>query len=899
MITAIQHLECRKIITFQKLYEINQSWSKNDLIAAINQGKQFVQHAGHANQTYVAYLSNSDITNSNFSGANGISHNYTFLQTHGCDCGAFDYNDCILEKMVTIQNFAAAVIGNSRYGWFNEGQTEGPAIHLQREMVDAMFHEKLNRLGAAFVEAKIQTAPWVTAPGQWEEGALRWNFYDINILGDPALAVFTDEPISIQTTYQNTLPLGVPSTSVTVMSEGSPMEDFRCAIFMDGILQGVGITDATGTAQIEFDPGFTTVGDAQLIVSGYNCLPTTYPITIVPNAGSYVIYSACEVNDSQGNSNGQLDFGETAELTIEIENVGSQNATDVQVTLSTLDEFVTILDGGENYGTVASGANVSIPDGFEIQVANNIPDQHVITFDLEIIGGDTWNSSFNLVANAPELEIGNLSIDDSEAGNGDGILDPGEMADIIVQASNSGHSSCANTQGLITSGSDLINIATGNFNFGTINTGETKDATFTIVVDGSAPLGTSVDLNFEMASGEYSVQNTFYLTIGMVNEDFETGDFSKFDWQQSGNQPWIVTNVDPYEGDYSAKSGAISDNQSSSMFVTMNVLSDDQISFYKKVSSESDYDYLEFYIDGVQMDEWSGEEAWSQVSYAVTAGNHTFKWTYSKDVSVLNGSDCAWIDYIVFPAASGSGNILNVAASASPSELCAGESSQLNAFASGGSGNYTYQWTPGTGLNNAAVQNPVATPSVTTTYSVVVSDGSAQVNGSTTVTVHPVPATPVITLETNHLVSSATSGNQWYGSNGAIAGATGQNFYPTTTDSYYTIVSNEFGCESEQSNTLYFVYTAISEQQDQTVSIYPNPVKDHLMVEYNLQSEAKVSIKLYDKLGRQAAIIAPETLQHAGFYQLDFSMPDLRTGIYMIRIESSLFCVTKKLLLTK
>ena len=130
---------------FQKLYEINQSWSKNDLIAAINQGKQFVQHAGHANQTYVAYLSNSDITNSNFSGANGITHNYTFLQTHGCDCGAFDYNDCILEKMVTIQNFAAAVIGNSRYGWFNEGQTEGPAIHLQREMVDAMFHEKLNQ----------------------------------------------------------------------------------------------------------------------------------------------------------------------------------------------------------------------------------------------------------------------------------------------------------------------------------------------------------------------------------------------------------------------------------------------------------------------------------------------------------------------------------------------------------------------------------------------------------------------------------------------------------------------------------------------------------------------------------------------------------------------------------
>ena len=33
----------------------------------------------------------------------------------------------------------------------------------------------------------------------------------------------------------------------------------------------------------------------------------------------------------------------------------------------------------------------------------------------------------------------------------------------------------------------------------------------------------------------------------------------------------------------------------------------------------------------------------------MTTGTHTFKWSYQKDGSVSNGSDCAWVDNIQFP----------------------------------------------------------------------------------------------------------------------------------------------------------------------------------------------------------------------------------------------------------
>ncbi|MBK6964736.1 MAG: carboxypeptidase regulatory-like domain-containing protein [Bacteroidales bacterium] len=129
---------------------------------------------------------------------------------------------------------------------------------------------------------------------------------------------------------------------------------------------------------------------------------------------------------------------------------------------------------------------------------------------------------------------------------------------------------------------------------------------------------------------------------------FETGAFETA-WAFGGNAPWTITTVSPYDGLYCAKSGAIGNSQSSEMSIELNLSSAGTVSFFRKVSSESSYDFLRFYIDNVQQGQWSGEIGWGEASYAVSAGLHTFKWSYSKDVSVVSGSDCAWVDYIVFP----------------------------------------------------------------------------------------------------------------------------------------------------------------------------------------------------------------------------------------------------------
>jgi len=133
-------------------------------------------------------------------------------------------------------------------------------------------------------------------------------------------------------------------------------------------------------------------------------------------------------------------------------------------------------------------------------------------------------------------------------------------------------------------------------------------------------------------------------TSYVFNDGFEDGSLSPF--TTGGTANWAISTTSPYAGSYCAESGTIAASQSTYMELTQSITFPGQISFAIKISSESNYDKLSFYIDGTLMSSWSGEVAWTTVSYAVSSGSHTFKWEYSKDGSVNSGSDKVWIDEI-------------------------------------------------------------------------------------------------------------------------------------------------------------------------------------------------------------------------------------------------------------
>jgi len=173
-------------------------------------------------------------------------------------------------------------------------------------------------------------------------------------------------------------------------------------------------------------------------------------------------------------------------------------------------------------------------------------------------------------------------------------------------------------------------------------TSETEHTKYSGTFDESQPLAlASQTITTVSLAGSYSPE------IPSI-ETFETGDFSSVNWEFSGYANWFVTSEERNSGNHSAQAGSIEDNESSALKVTLDCLSGD-VSFFCKVSSESGFDCLYFYIDGVKQDQWSGEQRWIQVSFPVTTGTRTFEWTYTKDGSESGGDDTAWIDDIIFP----------------------------------------------------------------------------------------------------------------------------------------------------------------------------------------------------------------------------------------------------------
>ena len=79
---------------------------------------------------------------------------------------------------------------------------------------------------------------------------------------------------------------------------------------------------------------------------------------------------------------------------------------------------------------------------------------------------------------------------------------------------------------------------------------------------------------------------------------------------------------------------------------------------------------------------------------------------------------------------------------------------------------------------------------------------------------------------------------------------------------------------------------------------YPNPFNPTINIEFRIANFGFVSLKVYDILGREVAVLVNE-VKPAGEYEVEFNAGDLSSGIYLYRITSGNFIETKKLMFMK
>jgi len=214
---------------------------------------------------------------------------------------------------------------------------------------------------------------------------------------------------------------------------------------------------------------------------------------------------------------------------------------------------------------------------------------------------------------------------------------------------NNGHSDAPLSASVISTISSFLNISVPVYNLGLIQKQNYVDATFQVNMLSNVAVGTSYDITLDFNSGAYQANKLYLGSAGLILEDFETGNFNKYGWTMGGAQPWIISTYLPFEGAYSSTNDDINDSESSELILNITSLADDSVTFWLRTSSESDWDYLRFDLDGTELGAWSGISSWIYTGFAITSGSHSLKWYYDKDSDFSAGMDCAWLDNIRLP----------------------------------------------------------------------------------------------------------------------------------------------------------------------------------------------------------------------------------------------------------
>jgi hypothetical protein len=144
------------------------------------------------------------------------------------------------------------------------------------------------------------------------------------------------------------------------------------------------------------------------------------------------------------------------------------------------------------------------------------------------------------------------------------------------------------------------------------------------------------------------------------------------------------------------------------------------------------------------------------------------------------------------------------------------------------------------------------------------------------------PYTPVVVPQGNSLVSTTSTGNQWYINGEQIVGATSQMYQPSI-EGAYSVTTHNGGCSSEMSESMYFGTHTFLDMDELSLSTYPNPVVDELTVDFGTYVESDLEIALLDLNGKVIEVKnALET------NTVSFNMQQVPNGHYMIRISNNI-----------
>ena len=263
-----------------RLYERDGTLTKAAALAAIDAGCGIVAHEGHANIGRASVGPDNLVNDDLDALANGARGGLFY--SVGCWSAAIDHDTFAEHWLLSANGGGVAYVGNSRYGWGCPGYPGQCVSDLySQQFMNSLFVKELGNAGLVHADAKHHYAGVART-----DDYMRYAMYELNLLGDPEMPIWTDSPVRLAVGHELEIEANGSDVAyeVEVLADGSAVEGaVVCIMSLDRGVYEVSSTDASGNTVLTFDPG--EQDDLLLTVTARNAVPYGASIGVVGTTG--------------------------------------------------------------------------------------------------------------------------------------------------------------------------------------------------------------------------------------------------------------------------------------------------------------------------------------------------------------------------------------------------------------------------------------------------------------------------------------------------------------------------------------------------------------------------------------------------------------------------------------
>jgi len=250
-------------------------------------------------------------------------------------------------------------------------------------------------------------------------------------------------------------------------------------------------------------------------------------------------------------------------------------------------------------------------------------------------------------------------------------------------------------------------------------------------------------------------------------------------------------------------------------------------------------------------------------------------------------------------------------------EVCDGESvkfttavtingNQVDAFVTGGSGNYSYEWMPNGAFDNNKIKNPTLLKAVSSVpYTVKVTDNVTQeiVYGNVYINVESVPNFTLeliyvgkkgTKVDLNSLITDAPKDVTFVWSDGVNKLTNTEVTIAKGVQRYYVTAYSLNGCDSREFKVVVYGKNGKESIEREEISagknnknfmyVYPTPAENNINLVISSEEERYGSVSIYDLAGNRV-LVQNEYLAYEGEYSVNIST--LPSGTYYVVVSTS------------